>query len=123
MKVNANLGCVSPHFHAVRVYGTEATFVNGLPDGVLHRPGGSELVDDPYPGVAKGDLIARSSTSILTGTPGRGRPRRTCSRRSRCASRSSGAREIGQPDGIDYVLPSTRMTTHATRRRSRSGGR
>jgi predicted dehydrogenase len=67
MKVNANLGCVSPHFHAVRVYGTEGTFVNGLPNGALHRPGGTEIVDDPYPGVAKGDLIASFAEAILTG--------------------------------------------------------
>ncbi len=69
MKVNANLGCVSPHFHAVRIYGTEGTFVNGLPDGALHHAGGTTVVDDPYPGVAKGDLIASFAESILTGAP------------------------------------------------------
>jgi predicted dehydrogenase len=70
MKVNANLGCVSPHFHAVRVYGTDGTFVNGLPDGVLHRPGGaSEPVDEPYPGVAKDVLIGSFLDAILTGEP------------------------------------------------------
>jgi predicted dehydrogenase len=69
MKVNANLGCVSPHFHAVRIYGTEGTFVNGLPDGVLHRAGGSEHVSDPYPGVHKGDLIHSFAEAILTGAP------------------------------------------------------
>ena len=73
MKVNANLGCVSPHFHGVRVYGTEGTFVNGLPDGRLHRPGPdgavTEVVDDPYPGVEKGDLIHSFVDSILTGEP------------------------------------------------------
>ena len=69
MKVNANLGCVSPHFHAVRIYGTEGTFVNGLPDGALHHPGGTTVIDDPYPGVAKGDLIAPFAESILTGAP------------------------------------------------------
>jgi predicted dehydrogenase len=69
MKVNANLGCVSPHFHAVRIYGTDATFVNGVPDGVLHRPAGSEPVTEPYPGVEKGDLILPFADSILTGAP------------------------------------------------------
>jgi predicted dehydrogenase len=69
IKVNANLGCVSPHFHAVRVYGTEGTFINGMPDGVLHRPGRSEPVTDPYPGVHKGDLIFGFAEAILTGAP------------------------------------------------------
>jgi predicted dehydrogenase len=70
MKVNANLGCVSPHFHAVRVYGTEGTFVNGMPDGALHRPGGSETVGAAYPGVAKGDLLHSFVEAVL----GRGEP-------------------------------------------------
>jgi predicted dehydrogenase len=65
MKVNANLGCVSPHFHAVRVYGTEGTFVNGLPDGELHLRGGSERVDAAYPGVAKGDLLHSFLEAVL----------------------------------------------------------
>lgn len=56
-KVAANLGCVSPHFHGLRVYGTDATFANGLPDGVLHSNDGSTAVTAPYPGVHKSDLI------------------------------------------------------------------
>jgi predicted dehydrogenase len=77
MKVTANLGCVSPHFHAVRVYGTEATFHNGLPDGVLHAPAPppegavSTPVTSAYPGVEKGDLIHSFVESILTGVPAR----------------------------------------------------
>ena len=73
IKVNANLACVSRHFHAVRIYGTSGTFVNGLPDGVLYRtaPAPQEavatVIDDPYPGVAKGDLIESFVDSILTG--------------------------------------------------------
>lgn len=73
IKVNANLGCVSRHFHAVRIYGSEGTFVNGLPDGILFRPAPAPqeavatAVDDPYPGVAKGDLIQSFVESILTG--------------------------------------------------------
>jgi len=34
-KVAANFGCMSPHFHALSVYGTKATFVNGLKYGTL----------------------------------------------------------------------------------------
>lgn len=75
-KVTANLGCVSPHFHGVRVYGTEGTFVNGLPHALLHRPAPppecatTEEIDAPYPGVAKGDLIHGFVEAIL----GRGEP-------------------------------------------------
>lgn len=78
-KVNANLGCVSPHFHGVRLYGTEGTFINGLPDGHIYRPGGAgadtivTAVDVPYPGVRKGDLIRPFVTSIL----GEGEPQVT----------------------------------------------
>lgn len=74
-KVTANLGCVSPHFHGVRIYGTEATFVNGLPDGALYTPAppprGADVtpIDAPYPGVHKGDLIHSFIESILTGAP------------------------------------------------------
>jgi len=67
MKVNANLGCVSPHFHAVRIYGTEGTFVNGLPDGVIYRPE-AEPVTSAYPGVEKGDLIPSFVESIVSGS-------------------------------------------------------
>jgi predicted dehydrogenase len=57
MKVNANLGCVSPHFHGVRLYGTEGSFVNGLPDGAFHWPDRTEPVTAAYPGMHKGDLL------------------------------------------------------------------
>ena len=69
-KVSANLGCVSPHFHGLRIYGTGATFANGLPDGVLHRPEGSTAVTTPYPAVAKSDLIGPFLDAIVTGEPG-----------------------------------------------------
>jgi predicted dehydrogenase len=65
MKVNANLGCVSPHFHAVRVYGTDGTFVNRLPDAELHTDGRTERIDAAYPGVAKGDLLHSFIESVL----------------------------------------------------------
>ena len=61
MKVTANFGCVHPHFHDVKVFGRDATFVNGLEQATLWTPGDdgprAELLDSPYPGVEKGDLI------------------------------------------------------------------
>lgn len=77
MKVTANLGCVSPHFHGVRVYGTEATFHNGLPHGVVYsqpspeEPMRQEQVTAAYPGVQKGDLIFSFVESIVSGAPAR----------------------------------------------------
>lgn len=74
IKVNANLGCVSRHFHAVRIYGTTGTFINALPDGILYRPAAPPEeataipVEEEYPGVGKGDLIESFIDSILTGT-------------------------------------------------------
>jgi predicted dehydrogenase len=75
-KVTANLGCVSRHFHGLRVYGTDGTFVNGLPDATLYRPEPPPAeatpvpVTTPYPGVAKGDLIGGFVDAILgAGTP------------------------------------------------------
>jgi predicted dehydrogenase len=68
-KVAANLGCVSPHFHGLRIYGTDGTFANGLPDGVLHRRDGSTPVTTPYPGVRKSDLIGPFVDWIVSGEP------------------------------------------------------
>ena len=70
-KVSANFGCVHPHFHGVKVFGTEATFVNGLDHGTLYTDavGGpvAHVIDAPYPGVQKGDLIHSFVDWILTG--------------------------------------------------------
>jgi predicted dehydrogenase len=68
-KVTANLGCVSPHFHGLRIYGTDGTFANGLPDGVLHTRDGSTAVTTLYPGVHKGDLIGPFVAWIVGGQP------------------------------------------------------
>jgi predicted dehydrogenase len=73
-KVSANFGCVHPHFHGVKVFGSAATFINGLPDATLWTVGDggptAERVDAPYPGVENGDLIH----SFVEAVAGRGRP-------------------------------------------------
>jgi len=60
-KVSANFGCVHPHFHGLTVYGTRATFINGLPDAKLitsrDPERSTEVITTSYPGCAKGDLI------------------------------------------------------------------
>ena len=61
-KVSVNGGAVQPHFHALRLYGTEATFVNGRRQGWLYRsrePGARpETIDAAYPATDKGALFA-----------------------------------------------------------------
>lgn len=68
-KVSANFGCVYPHFHRVSIYGTQATFENGMDSALLYRsrdPACPPLrVDTPYPGVAKGDLISSFVDAVL----------------------------------------------------------
>lgn len=73
-KIAANFGCVYPHFHRLSVYGTAATFENDLDGGRLfltREPGvAPERLDEPYPGVAKGDMLGAFVDAIL----GRGAP-------------------------------------------------
>lgn len=73
-KLGVNFGCVFPHFHPVSLYGTKATFINGVDCAWLYTSRDSEVpptrIESPYPGVHKGDLIASFVDSIL----GRGMP-------------------------------------------------
>lgn len=60
-KVSANFGCVRPHEHGLKVFGTRATFENGLNHGVFcssRQPGVEPMVvDAAHPGAGKGDQI------------------------------------------------------------------
>lgn len=62
VKIGCNFASVHPHYHRFVAYGTQATFENGLGDGLLWRSRSqatpAERVDAPYPGVGKGALIA-----------------------------------------------------------------
>jgi predicted dehydrogenase len=72
-KVSANFGCVHPHFHAVNLFGTEATFMNGLDEGRLFTSRDPQILPQPmtqpYPGTHKGELIANFIEGILTSAP------------------------------------------------------
>ncbi|MEX2195764.1 MAG: Gfo/Idh/MocA family oxidoreductase [Thermoleophilaceae bacterium] len=72
-QVTANFGGVHPHYHEVEVWGTQATFVNGLESGTLWTEGADgavpEAVDTPYPGVRKGDLVASFVDAAAGGGP------------------------------------------------------
>jgi len=70
-KMAANFGCVFPHFHTLSVYGTKATFTNGLEYGALFENRDSmqaRKIMAAYPGVHKGDLIHSFVNSILYGS-------------------------------------------------------
>lgn len=60
-KVGVNFGCVLPHFHAVSLFGTHATFVNDRPNGRLYTSRDPEVPFAPvtasYPGCEKYDLL------------------------------------------------------------------
>jgi predicted dehydrogenase len=72
-KASANFACVTPHFHAVKVFGSEGTFVNAIGSGVQWSRDADGLresaVESPYPGIHKGDLIAPFLDSIIGGVP------------------------------------------------------
>lgn len=69
VKLGMNFGCVQPHHHHVKIYGTEATFLHDItgsywcdsrdPDQPLER------VNIPYPGCHKGDLLNDFVSSIV----------------------------------------------------------
>ena len=71
-KVSANFACVFPHHHAVSVFGTRGTFVNGLEQGTLYRDSQPAVVPvtAEYRGLHKGLLIGGFVESIL----GKGEP-------------------------------------------------
>lgn len=72
-KVTANFGCVRPHFHALSIYGTRATFVNGPEFAELFESRDptqtSKKITTPYPGIEENGLISSFVESILCQTP------------------------------------------------------
>ena len=73
-KIGCNFACVHPHFHGVRVYGTEASFINALGDATLWTRGAdralAERITADYPTGDKGQ-VARSVVDAILG---RGEP-------------------------------------------------
>jgi predicted dehydrogenase len=72
-KLGVNFGCMFPHFHNLTVYGTQATFVNGLDCARLYTsrdPAAAPAqIATAYPGAHKGALLSSFVDEIL----GRGR--------------------------------------------------
>ena len=69
VSIGCNGGCVHPHFHKLEVYGTAASFVNGLERAFVYRDRNPdtppESIDAAYPGVDKGDLLADFVDAIV----------------------------------------------------------
>lgn len=70
-KVGVSYGCVRPHFHALSVYGTRGTWANDAPHARWYESRDPQRevqpVDDLYPGVHKGALLAGFIDAILAG--------------------------------------------------------
>lgn len=68
-RLTSNFPCTYPHFHELSVYGTAATFQNRQEHGILFQSRDPNdkptVIDAPYPGVHKGDLIHDFVLSIL----------------------------------------------------------
>ena len=71
-KISANFSCVYPHFHRLSIYGTNATFVNGIDQAQYYETRDPQtpptLIDTKYPGVHKGDLIYSFIEAIVKDT-------------------------------------------------------
>jgi predicted dehydrogenase len=70
-RLSANFGCIHPHYHALNVFGTRATFMNGIDHARLYTSRDPavepEAIRTPYPGVHKGELIHSFLESIVSG--------------------------------------------------------
>lgn len=70
-RVTTNFACVHPHFHELSVYGTKATFQNGLAGASLFRSCDAQTaptpIDEAYLASHKGDLIHNFVKVILDG--------------------------------------------------------
>lgn len=60
-RISANFGCVHPHYHELKIFGTEATFINDRESAMLYDSRVPEdkpkIINTEYPGCKKGDLL------------------------------------------------------------------
>jgi predicted dehydrogenase len=72
-KISANFACMVPHHHRLSIYGTQATFEQGHLGAAYFTSRDPatqpEILTDPYPGAAKGDMLPSFVAHILDGTP------------------------------------------------------
>jgi predicted dehydrogenase len=71
-RVSANFGCVHPHYHSIKVFGTKSTFINEKERASLHNSRSQDEVpqriDTDYPGCKKGDLLRSFINEIESGS-------------------------------------------------------
>lgn len=71
-KIAVNFGCVMPHYHNLTVYGTKATFVNGLDAGRLYQSREKDdrghIMEEPYKDYRQSELITSFIDSIVKGS-------------------------------------------------------
>lgn len=66
-KVLVSLTPKHPKFHALKVFGNKATFENRLGNGIIFRSDeitSKETVNEPYPGMEKGDLLPNFISAV-----------------------------------------------------------
>lgn len=69
-KTFTTLGPQRTKLHRLDLYGTEATFLNALPDATRFtgdQPEDEEIITTPYPGMEKGDLLPELIAAIRSG--------------------------------------------------------
>lgn len=68
-KFTSNYGSVTPHHHRLAVYGTKGSFIQSHLGAVYYfdrdKKGAEIVLNDPYPGTMKGDLIPNFVSAIL----------------------------------------------------------
>ena len=66
-KVLVSLTPKHPKFHALKVFGNRATFENRLENGIIFKSDeftSKEIVNSPYPGMEKGDLLPNFISAV-----------------------------------------------------------
>jgi predicted dehydrogenase len=105
-RISANFGCVQPHQHALRVYGTRATFLYDDAGARLHRSRANDVEADridlaPQP-IDKGALIGPFVDAILNGEDRRDHTQGILDAMAVCFAIDR-AKEHGAPVPVEYV--------------------
>lgn len=105
-KVASNYGCVHPHFHQISLYGTKATFQNTRAGGELiterRADAKAEAVNEPYPGVQKGELLAEFLDCLRNGREPEVSADSVFRTMSVCFAIEDSAR-LGKPMAVEYL--------------------
>jgi predicted dehydrogenase len=72
-RITANFGCVHPHYHALKIFGTKATFINGVGPAKLYNTSSPDdnfqFINTAYPGCEKGDLLVSYIDEVKEKSP------------------------------------------------------